>query len=143
MPREGYSQCILRCEHLTHAGMAKSQRRLALIQAAHDLRRGGGFARSWALCEGTPILVHKHSKEMKLLGMSQKLFGKKKRRQYGWHLEVPWLVILRRRDRCWCRAGRRGTPPGCGNGGDPGSTLAGSMRRQMTTAEYRDASGRG
>jgi hypothetical protein len=37
---------ILRLVHRIHAGMAWSQRRLALVQDSQDLRRDGGFALS-------------------------------------------------------------------------------------------------
>lgn len=42
--RCGYSQSIPRAEHRRHDGKAKSQRRLALVQAAHDLPLDGGIA---------------------------------------------------------------------------------------------------
>lgn len=49
--RPGYSHAMRRCEHRRQAGTAKSQRRLALMHAAHDLRRGGGLSRSRAVSD--------------------------------------------------------------------------------------------
>jgi hypothetical protein len=47
----GYLQGSLRWEHRRQAGVRRSQRRLALMQAPQDLRRGGGLPRSIELSD--------------------------------------------------------------------------------------------
>lgn len=49
--RTGSSQGIPRWEHRRQAGTAASQRRLALMQAAHDFCREGGLLRSRAVMD--------------------------------------------------------------------------------------------
>lgn len=75
--RCGYSHSVPRAEHRRHEGSAKSQRRLALVQAEHDLPLDGGIARrgggqgSRANAPGGSLIVLGGCREGRIAGLDR------------------------------------------------------------------------